>query len=349
MLKEYYDTVIIGAGPAGIACALTLLGLGVGDVLVADRHAFPRDKCCAGYITGKTKSKYESYGLDVEVCGYSFIEDFRLYYRFAEKQKIKNRFLYTGKNINRVELDLAFVRLARSKGVCVAENMRITANDTENNAATFNDSVRIRYGHIVFADGTLGFGSRYQKIRKKNIAMQLIFPSDMPDGIGIHFGVSRRGYGWVSTHGGVTNVGLTDVYDPETDYKKLFGGFLEKLGINADVSGLYGAFTPIGVRKPVIGGNTYFAGDALGACDPLTLSGLRYALASGEAAARSIAAEDPRIAGRFASGLSVRFALSRFIQRIFYLKPAAFLVFNVGCRCFSPVIRFFFNRFLNKK
>lgn len=348
MLKKHYGTVIIGAGPAGLACALSLRRLGITDVLTAERYVFPRDKCCAGYITGKTKKKYASYGLDAEECGYSFIDDFRLFFRYREKQKIKNRFLYTGRNINRVELDDAFFRLAKASGIETAEGMCLTAHDAEAHTVTFNGNITVGYDKLVFADGTLGFGSRYQKTKSKNIAMQLIFPSELPDGIGIHFGVSRRGYGWVSTHRGITNVGLTDVYDKKVDYTALFRGFLDRLGIERDTSGLYGSFTPIGVRKPVIG-DVYFVGDALGACDPFTLSGLRYGLDSGEAAAKSIAENDPRVIRRFASGLSVKFAVSRMIQRLFYLKPVAFLVFNVGCTCFSFVIRFFFDRFLNKK
>ena len=39
------DVLVIGAGPAGSACARTLAQAGV-DVVLADQHAFPRDKVC---------------------------------------------------------------------------------------------------------------------------------------------------------------------------------------------------------------------------------------------------------------------------------------------------------------
>ena len=39
------DVLVVGAGPAGSACARLLAQAGV-DVLVADQHAFPRDKVC---------------------------------------------------------------------------------------------------------------------------------------------------------------------------------------------------------------------------------------------------------------------------------------------------------------
>jgi menaquinone-9 beta-reductase len=39
------DVLVVGAGPAGSACARLLAGCGI-DVVLADQHAFPRDKVC---------------------------------------------------------------------------------------------------------------------------------------------------------------------------------------------------------------------------------------------------------------------------------------------------------------
>lgn len=44
-LPERCDVLVIGAGPAGSACARTLALAGF-DVVLADQHAFPRDKVC---------------------------------------------------------------------------------------------------------------------------------------------------------------------------------------------------------------------------------------------------------------------------------------------------------------
>lgn len=44
------DVLIVGAGPAGSACAWALGRAGL-DVVLVDRAAFPRDKVCAGWIT----------------------------------------------------------------------------------------------------------------------------------------------------------------------------------------------------------------------------------------------------------------------------------------------------------
>ena len=80
-MKEKYKTVIIGAGPAGLSAALNLYNLGETNVLVVERFEFPRYKCCAGYITAKTKAEFKKLGLDVGNCNYSLIKDFNICYK----------------------------------------------------------------------------------------------------------------------------------------------------------------------------------------------------------------------------------------------------------------------------
>jgi geranylgeranyl reductase family protein len=48
-----YDVVLVGAGPAGTACALALRGQGL-HVALLDKAAFPRDKVCGDAVPGHT-------------------------------------------------------------------------------------------------------------------------------------------------------------------------------------------------------------------------------------------------------------------------------------------------------
>lgn len=355
MKKTEYETVVVGAGPAGLRCAIRLFEGGARDLLVVEKAVFPRDKLCAGYITGVTRKEYENAGLDFGKCRYSLIDDFNIIFKFDPKQKIRNFFLFTSDGINRVDLDHAFFLAAKEKGIEIAEDTHVTGFSADGRLTVSEGGTEreIGFGNVVFADGAAGFSSRFFKDRRRNIAMQLIFDADGPDKIDIHFGVTKRGYGWESAKGGRVNVGLTDVYDPETDYRELFAGFMKKLGRSADISGLRAAFTPIGVKIPAElrrKKNVFFVGDALGACDPITLSGLRYGLKSGLAAADAVLAGKRAPYTRCVRSLRVRFALMRLLQKAFYLRPALFLTFNVGCRYFGGMIAFVFNRFfVNKK
>jgi flavin-dependent dehydrogenase len=58
------QVAVIGAGPAGAAASIHLGQLGVRDVVLVDRHDFPRDKTCGSGVSPK--------GIDVlkaSVCG----------------------------------------------------------------------------------------------------------------------------------------------------------------------------------------------------------------------------------------------------------------------------------------
>lgn len=345
-----YKAIIIGAGPAGLSAALSLKKQGVDGVLVIERFKFPRYKCCAGYITNKTRDAYARCGLDVENINYSLIRDFNIFYRLKKRQNIQNKFLFTNKNIDRVELDNAFYELAKACGVDAMEDTTISEHNREEKYIVVSGGQKLYYENLIFADGTTGYGERYKTGKKRNIAMQLVFESDKKEEIQIHFGITKNGYGWVSSFGGVTNVGITDVYNPQINYQQTFGEFLEKLGIEADIADLRGAFTPIGISEPILDGGLYYVGDAVGACDPLTLSGLRYALASGEVCAKAIAQSDDKIYLNYIKKLKVKFSFMEVVLKLFYLKFSLFCVFNIGCRFFGRFIAWAFNNlFVSKK
>ena len=349
-MDKHYEVIIIGAGPSGLGAALNLLKNGIKDILVIEQKEFPRYKCCAGYITNKTKKEYEQLGLNIDKCHYSLIKDFKIFYKYQEKQKIVNKFLFTNKNIDRVELDYEFFKLAKKKGIKIEENTHIIKHDINKNKIKTNSKETFTYDYLVFADGTTGYGSKYQKNKSKNIAMQLIEKTGRPDSIEIHFGITKHGYGWVSTYKGITNIGLTDVYNPKLNYNKTFTEYLRKLNIKANVKNLKGAFTPIGIRKPIINKNIFYVGDAVGACDPLTLSGLRYGLFTGKMCAKSIKKKNNRLYQRSILKLKIKFIIMKIILKIFYLKGILFLIFNIGCRFFHKLIAFIFNHFfINKK
>jgi flavin-dependent dehydrogenase len=344
-----FKVIIIGAGPAGIASALNLYNLDIKNILVIERKKFPRYKCCAGYITTKTKNEYERLGLDTTNIHYSLIKDFGIYYKYNLRQTIENKFLFTNEKIDRVELDNAFFELAKSKKIKIWEETYIKKHIKEENSLILSNGKEVFYDYLIFADGYNSYGNKYQdEIKNKNIAMQYIFESKIKSSIEIHFGVSSHGYGWVSSYNGITNVGLTDLYDSKKDYEKIFNSFLKKLKIDKTKVKLTGTFTPIGIRNPIIN-NMYFVGDAAGTCDPLTLSGVNYALLCGKYCAKSIKENDNKYYLKYINSIKRKFDFMKFIAKLFYLKFNLFLIFDVGCKIFSKFISFAFNNFFVKK
>ena len=349
-MKTKYKVVIIGCGPSGISTALNLINNGINDILIIEKYKIPRYKCCAGYITSKTKREYEKLGLKFGLCNYSLIKDFNIYYKLKMRQNIKNKFLFTNKNIDRVELDFNFYKILRNKGVKVFDGVTIKKHQVNKNNVILSNGYKVFYDCLVFADGSCGYSEKYKKEKAKNIAMQVVFPYEMPNKIDIHFGITKNGYAWVSSYNNIVNVGFTDVFDKNVNYNDKMKEFLTSLKLPYFKENLRGAFTPIGIKNGVINNNVFLVGDAVGACDPLTLSGLRYALTTGRYVSLAIKNKNNKIYEKFLKKLKFKFLFMRFLQKIFYLKITLFCVFNIGCTIFKKVISFAFNNFfVNKK
>lgn len=54
------DVIIVGSGPAGASCAKALRAAGI-DVLVLEKEALPRYKCCSGVLFGQTQELIKEY------------------------------------------------------------------------------------------------------------------------------------------------------------------------------------------------------------------------------------------------------------------------------------------------
>jgi len=61
------DVLVVGAGPAGSACAQTLARAGL-DVLLVDQHDFPRDKVCGDALIPDTHAALRRLGVYEEVA-----------------------------------------------------------------------------------------------------------------------------------------------------------------------------------------------------------------------------------------------------------------------------------------
>jgi geranylgeranyl reductase family protein len=122
------DVVVVGAGPAGAAAAITLARAGR-DVVLLDRARFPRDKCCGDGLTAGALRRYEALGLAPDaVASWQRVEDVMVRSpsgRTADFPLPRDEGMYAAV-APRIELDAAFVDVARKAGVDVRDGYAVT-------------------------------------------------------------------------------------------------------------------------------------------------------------------------------------------------------------------------------
>ncbi|MFW6079845.1 MAG: NAD(P)/FAD-dependent oxidoreductase, partial [Gemmatimonadota bacterium] len=118
---EPWDVVVIGAGPAGATAALHLAGRGR-DVLLVDRHAFPRDKACGDGLIPDALRCLGRAGLERRVrrAGYEMREAAAF---GPSRDEVRIRTDFVG--LKRLDLDALIVREAVQRGATLHRD-RIT-------------------------------------------------------------------------------------------------------------------------------------------------------------------------------------------------------------------------------
>ncbi|MGA1005531.1 MAG: NAD(P)/FAD-dependent oxidoreductase, partial [Ilumatobacteraceae bacterium] len=150
------DVLIVGAGPAGTAAAITAAEAGLSVTLV-DKARFPRDKCCGDGLTTLALRHLDDLGLDPSTITNWFDVD-GAWLRSPSGREVfvplpsDGRFAAV---VPRLDLDDALVQRARSVGVDVVEDLSFV--DLEQHvsgvAVTFDDGSTRDARWLVAADG----------------------------------------------------------------------------------------------------------------------------------------------------------------------------------------------------
>jgi menaquinone-9 beta-reductase len=311
-LVETCDVVVVGAGPAGAAAAISLANAGR-EVIVVDKASFPRDKCCGDGLTTAALRELAALGVDPRVLP-SFRQTDTAWLRSPSGRSVAfpmpSRGMYAAV-APRVELD---AQLCAQAGKCGAE---VRERWTVSGVASTLDHVRIRSDdgeeisarYVVAADGmwspvrkALGLGEdgylgEWHAFRqyasgvtgRARDELWVLFDEDLlpgyawsfplPDGrVNLGFGIQRGGRHQVR------------------DMKRLWPDLLarphvrELLGPDAELDDVHKAWPiPARIDRVVLADRrTLFVGDAACATDPMTGEGIGQALLTGRLAAEAI-------------------------------------------------------------
>ena len=161
-LKDTYDAVVIGAGPAGAVSAMLLAQSGA-RVLLVDKAQFPRDKVCGSCLSARTVSRLRAVGLGYLPAQLEAMPIESINLRTASGAAVLP--LPVGRAVSRRKLDNALVEAAVAAGVAfMAQTSAVVAAPLSTDSKSqknlrqiiLNNGTKIQARAVIVADGTGG-------------------------------------------------------------------------------------------------------------------------------------------------------------------------------------------------
>jgi geranylgeranyl reductase family protein len=319
----HWDAIVVGAGPAGSACAWHLASAGR-RVLLLERHHFPRDKSCGDGLTPRCLALLDEMGVLPRLQAFARIARVRvvhrgppLRHRDVAYDGVPGACNY-GLVVPRRELDHILCQAAVAAGAVLVEGVHVRGllRDGERAIGVLADSagrqgVPLHAEVVVAADGAhsrlaagmglgggageLGFALRgyCDGVRDLDPYQEIHLP--LADATGDYLLPS---YGWIFPTGPTSaNVGVGIIgRTPLDDVRRLSTRFWDALRASDP------RFRDAWFGTPLLGAPLRFdfspdrcaapglllVGDAAGLTSPFSGEGISYGLESGRLAARTI-------------------------------------------------------------
>jgi len=336
--ERRFEVVVVGAGPAGAACALRLARAGR-TVALLDRVAPPRYKACGGGLTARARRELEALvpldGVIQAECPRAELHLDRL-----DRGYVVERPSPLVTMTQRADLDAWIVAEAREAGaeLCAPCAVRALERRGERSIALHTDPGTFTSSAIVAADGAVGVtasAAGFPALPHRVPALE----SELGVARGVlerfagtarfDFDRPRDGYAWVFPKRDHLSIGCLATRGGGKELRRTLEAYLEHLELGPLASREdHGALIPVHPRPgPLARDGVFLVGDAAGLVDPLTAEGLGNALASARLAAEAIE-EGLEVAERsydaaLAAELLPELARARALARLTYSAPRA--------------------------
>lgn len=281
---EYFDVVIIGAGPAGLKCA-EMLGQSKLKVLILEKNATIGPKVCAEGLT-RQSAKLINFSKDLITIEKDNVNIHINNSKF--NVKFEETFLYTTTRISLGQWQLK--KLKVFKNITIRKNARILkiVNDF-----IVLDNKKIKFKFLVGADGSNSIVRKHLglKTEKMLMTLQYTLPNTKYKNFEVFFNskLFKNGYAWIFPNKEYSKIGCccnTKIISPER-LKRNFEKWLQNQNVNilgAKLEAFIINYDYQGYKFK----NIYLAGDAAGLASGLTGEGIYQALISGEEIAKNI-------------------------------------------------------------
>lgn len=300
----HFDVIIIGAGPAGSACAIPLAASGV-RVLLIDKARFPRRKICGDCINPGCWEPFELLGVADSVRSgiYETLYQIRIAGRHGDTVTVQLR--KTGPSpffaMDRKILDSVLLERAVNLGCEVWQGTRVKKilhGSSWQIRCASKDTVTA--GFLVGADGRnsiaaarIGEAFSGRTNRDSRVGIQWHIRREPAATGTVEMFLFNSGYfGLVDLGEGHTNLAMVVSAEIAAVAKKNFKEFLSRTVLNNPAAAQlntgfeplegFQTTSPIDPRRSIpIDPDAYLAGDARMTVEPFTGEGIRFALYDG--------------------------------------------------------------------
>lgn len=301
MQGEKYDTIIVGAGPAGSFSAYQLAKKGR-HVLVLEKKAFPRYKACGGALSSRAVDLLP-FAISPVVQARVHEIIFTLNGEKPISGEVDKPFAFM---VMRSMLDSFLLEKAQEEGAIFYPNCQVVHLEQQNDRVLVFTAVGETFqgDYLIGADGVMSTVARscgLNQNQKKGFTIEgelmvsSSFLEEMRYSVHIDPGIIPRGYGWIFPKGDHLSIGVGQFRGRPKNIKERFQAFLTRWDLleEGTLERLKGSFIPVGGRiGDLTSHRVLLVGDAAGLVDPLSGEGIYYALKSGLLAAQVLLSQE---------------------------------------------------------